>query len=128
MAFHVTTSHDAIRSWIEGRGGSPAVVKGVPGEVSADVLSIRFGDDPELEQIGWEEFFDVFDTSNLSFRYTDGKDDHDPRSYNFVSRDLTPQLNDGEFPFPEDNDMVRENTFPSMRADEVNLGDVQTEQ
>src|SRR5690606_33445542 len=37
-----------------------------------------------LEQIGWDDFFDTFDTNNLAFLYQDEKDS---RFHKFVNRD-----------------------------------------
>lgn len=61
-----TTDHEAIRQWAEERGGRPAVVrtKGRKG----GVLRIDFGEpEDNLEEIEWEEFFEIFDDSELAF-------------------------------------------------------------
>ena len=69
-----TTSHDAIRKWVEARGGHPARVKNRgPGGIRID-----FGEpEPSLEEISWDEFFKVFDDNDLAFLYqnktSDGK-------------------------------------------------------
>lgn len=60
-----TTDHETIRKWAEQRGGHPAQVKGTGG-----LLRIDFGEPEEsLEQISWEDFFKVFDQSNIKFLY-----------------------------------------------------------
>ena len=60
-----TTSHDAIRKWAEARNGRPAKVKtGGKG----GILRIDFGEpEEELEQISWDEFFEIFDDNDLAF-------------------------------------------------------------
>ncbi|AZQ68433.1 hypothetical protein EF888_15625 [Silicimonas algicola] len=62
-----TIDHDTIRTWAEERNGHPARVKD-SGE--GGILRIDF-DPPEdsLEEIEWEEFFSVFEKSNLAFLY-----------------------------------------------------------
>lgn len=66
-----TTDHAEIRSWIEQRGGHPAVVEDTRGKGSGGLLRIDFdepGDGNErLERIGWDEFFRIFDRSGVAF-------------------------------------------------------------
>jgi hypothetical protein len=67
-----TTNHEAIRKWVEKRGGHPAVVEATRGKGGGGLLRIDFDDpdgetDERLEQIGWDEFFRVFDKNNLTF-------------------------------------------------------------
>ena len=67
MSAKTTTDHDEIRRWVEANNGHPARVKGTePG----GLLRIDF-DEPEesLEEISWEEFFDLFEQNNLAFLY-----------------------------------------------------------
>ena len=60
-----TTDHETIRKWAQERGGHPAQVKGTGG-----LLRIDFGEPEEsLEQISWEDFFEVFDQSKIKFLY-----------------------------------------------------------
>jgi hypothetical protein len=71
-----TTDHDEIRSWVEQRGGHPAVVEETRGKGNGGLLRIDFDDpsaaDERLERIGWEEFFRVFDRSGVAFLRDDG--------------------------------------------------------
>ena len=81
-----TTDHDAIRAWAEERGGRPARVKGT-GE--GGILRIDF-DPPEdaLEELEWEEFFRIFEDSELAFLHQDRTEDGATSRFNkFVSRD-----------------------------------------
>jgi hypothetical protein len=69
MQASTTTDHDTIRGWAEARGGRPARVTGTePG----GVLRIDFGEPEEgLEEITWEEFFEVFEDRELAFLHQD---------------------------------------------------------
>lgn len=75
-----TTDHQTIRKWAEERGGHPAQVKGTGG-----LLRIDFGEPEEsLEQIGWEDFFKVFDQRKIKFLYDP---EHKSRFNKFVRDD-----------------------------------------
>jgi len=68
-----TIDHDEIRKWVEERGGHPAVVADTEDKGrSGGVLRIDFdepggNDDRGLRRIGWDEFFQTFDQSDLAF-------------------------------------------------------------
>jgi len=81
-----TSDHDTIRKWVEARGGRPAVIR-TKGR-SGGVLRIDYGDPEEnLEEIDWDEFFRIFDESDLQFLYqektSEGKES---RFSKFVSK------------------------------------------
>jgi hypothetical protein len=79
-----TTDHDKIREWAESRGGHPAMVK-TGGE--GGILRIDFGEPEEtLEEVTWDEFFEVFDERNLAFLYEEKADGGKSRFNKFVSR------------------------------------------
>jgi hypothetical protein len=79
-----TTDHDAIRRWVEERGGRPVSVKGTGGD-DAGILRIDFGDPEEnLEPIDWDEWFETFDRSGLAFLH---EDEPDSRFNKLVSRE-----------------------------------------
>jgi hypothetical protein len=62
-----TTDHDTIRSWAEARDGRPARVKG---SGNGGILRIDFNEPEDgLERIDWDEFFRIFEESNLAFLY-----------------------------------------------------------
>jgi hypothetical protein len=65
-----TTDHEEIRRWAEEHGGQPAVVNGT------EILRIDFpggsGED-DLQQIPWDEWFDIFDRNQLAFLYQEQK-------------------------------------------------------
>jgi hypothetical protein len=71
-----TTDHDAIRKWVEARGGKPVTVRGTGDRDEPGVLRIDFpggaGSD-RLEEISWDEWFQKFDDSDLAFLYQEQK-------------------------------------------------------
>jgi hypothetical protein len=77
-----TTDHNAIRKWVEAHEGHPAVVR-TNGQ--GGILRIDFGEPEEnLEEISWEEFFDIFEKNDLAFLYE--AKGGDSRFNKFVSR------------------------------------------
>jgi hypothetical protein len=80
-----TTSHDKIRSWAEARDGHPARVKTAE---EGGILRIDFGKPEEaLEEISWDEFFEIFDDRKLEFLYQDKTEDGKTSRFSkFVSR------------------------------------------
>lgn len=83
----VTTKHDEIQKWIEGRGGFPATVKATEKNGNPGILRVDypgFSGENRLERITWEEFFEAFDKNNLAFLY---QDDEDSRFSKFIERE-----------------------------------------
>jgi hypothetical protein len=68
-----TIDINEIRKWAEERDGKPAKVKGVGGE-DEGILRINFpgysGED-SLEEISWEEWYEIFIERKLAFLYQD---------------------------------------------------------
>jgi len=69
----ITTDHDEIRQWAEGRGAHPACVKGT-GRRSQDIGMVRldfpgFSGEQSLQRITWDEFFKAFDKNGLALVY-----------------------------------------------------------
>ena len=86
-----TVDHDEIRKWAEARGGRPSIVRTGGGKgknKSGGVLRIDFGPKEEkFDEITWEEFFEVFDQSHVSFLHQDQtKDGKESRFNKFVER------------------------------------------
>lgn len=84
-----TTNHEEIRKWVEDRDGRPAIVKGTERGDSA-LLRIDYpgysGEDT-LEQIEWDEFFQIFDENKLAFLYQDSTEDGGKSRFSkFVNR------------------------------------------
>ena len=86
MSSATTTDHDVIRKWAEERRGRPAAVrtKGKGG-----ILRIDFGEkDEDLEEISWDEFFEIFEGSRLAFLHQDETGDGKTSRFNkFVERE-----------------------------------------
>lgn len=62
-----TTDHDTIRAWIEARKGRPSKVAG---NGKNGILRIDFREkDEDLTEIDWEDFFRIFEESNLAFLF-----------------------------------------------------------
>ena len=89
---NVTTDHEEIRNWVEERDGHPAIVKGTEKGGSA-LLRIDypgFSGEDRLEEIGWDEFFEIFDENKLAFLHQDQTADGElSRFSKFVERGAT---------------------------------------
>ena len=81
-----TTDHDIVKKWIEARQGRPSVIrtKGKGG-----LLRVDFGEpEDDFEEIGWDEFFKIFDDNRLAFLYQDQTKDGGTSRFNiFVERE-----------------------------------------
>jgi len=78
-----TTDHDEIRKWIEQRKGRPSIVRAT-GENGrkGGLLRIDFGEKDEgLEEIDWDEFFQIFDDNGLEFLHQDKTADGKPSRF-----------------------------------------------
>jgi hypothetical protein len=80
-----TTDHDKIRRWVEEREGRPAVVRT---SGSGGLLRIDFGEPEEnLEELSWDEFFEIFDDNDLAFLHQNRTSDgNTSRFHKFVER------------------------------------------
>lgn len=83
-----TTDHDAIRAWIEERGGTPSRVKGTEDDEGEGILRVDFAEpDEALEPITWDEFFETFEDRKLAFLHQDATEDgNESRFFKFVDR------------------------------------------
>lgn len=80
------TDHDEIRSWAEERGGRPAVVESTA-EDGGGILRFDFGEkDEALKEIGWEEFFEIFEDRELALLLQDESGGKTSRFSKFVER------------------------------------------
>src|SRR4051795_3864712 len=71
-----TTSHEVIRQWAEERNGEPATVPGTEHGDHLGVLRIDFGgDNADLRQVSWDEWFGTFDARSLNFIYQEERKD-----------------------------------------------------
>ena len=79
-----TTNHDEIKRWAEKRDGHPAVVRT---DGPGGILRIDFGEPEEnLEEVSWNEFFDIFEKNDLAFLYQEEIDGGKSRFNKFVER------------------------------------------
>lgn len=73
-----TTDHEEIRSWVESRGGSPAVVRDTAKAGRRGILRIdmpRGAGAESLERVSWDEWFRTFDDNELAFLYQEETED-----------------------------------------------------
>lgn len=83
---NTTTDHDTIKRWAEARGGRPSRVRD---SGARGILRIDFGE-PEagLEEVSWEEFFEIFDENRLAFLHQDRtKEGGESRFNKFVDQE-----------------------------------------
>jgi hypothetical protein len=87
----VTTDHAEIRRWAEQHGAVPSRVKGTGGPGDPGLLRFDLpsdGPDPNLEPIGWDEWFRGFDANHLAFLYEERTADGKPSGFHkLISRD-----------------------------------------
>ncbi|HKO49636.1 MAG TPA: hypothetical protein VJV79_18030 [Polyangiaceae bacterium] len=85
-----TIDHDEIREWVESHGGRPAMVKSTARSGRGGILRIDFpgfSGEGSLEEVGWDEFFEKFEESELAFLYQDRTASARPSRFNkLVSR------------------------------------------
>jgi hypothetical protein len=81
-----TTNREAIRKWVEKRGGHPAIVAATENSQGrgGGLLRIDYdepggNDDTRLHRITWDEFFKIFDENDLAFL-------HDPEGNSRFSK------------------------------------------
>jgi len=92
VADNQTTDHDEIRRWAEERDAIPAVVRDTHDEEGSGILRFDIpgygaGSD-DLEEISWEEFFDIFDDRRLAMVFQEETSDGDTSYFSrFVNRD-----------------------------------------
>lgn len=70
-----TQDHEAIRKWVESRGGVPTIVKGTGGLLRIDFVegAGSGGHEDKLEEVEWEKWFEIFDENELAFLYSPEK-------------------------------------------------------
>ena len=84
-----TTDHDAIRKWVEERGGTPSKVSATSSGQDDGILRIDFAEPEEsLAPVSWEEFFTIFEENGLAFLHQDKTEDGSTsRFFKFVARE-----------------------------------------
>lgn len=87
-----TTDHDTIKKWAESRNGKPAVITREGEET--EIIRIDFPGYAEenLQEIEWDEWFDIFDTNELAFIYQEETKDGQRSNFNkIVNRETANQ-------------------------------------
>lgn len=82
-----TTDHDTIKNWSSEREGKPSVVTDDGNRT--ELLRIDFPGYAEenLEEISWDEWFDIFDDNDLEFLYQEETSEGEKSNFNkLVSR------------------------------------------
>lgn len=110
-------NNDEVRSWVEERGGVPAVLKEISenGEESPEMLHLAFGKlSPEMEEMDWEEFAERFDNENLALAFDDEAPKSNTPDFELVDRDRARDEYAPETELPDSGDMevLIENTVP----------------
>ena len=72
-----THAHEGIKSWAEARNARPVRVRNFEAEQPHQQVQFRFPEEQYAgeEDLEWEEFFDIFDRSQLEFHFEDIADD-----------------------------------------------------
>jgi hypothetical protein len=90
-----TTDHEAIRRWVEERGGWPASVKrtrGERGKGDPGIIRIDFpgySGEGSLDRIGWDEFFSKFDDNKLAFVCQEATSGGEKSNFNKIVKQAT---------------------------------------
>lgn len=80
-----TPDHDDIRQWVEDRDGRSSAVRT---DSDGGILRIDFQEsEPDLEELSWDEFFEIFEENNLAFLHQEETGDKQSRFNKFVDRD-----------------------------------------
>ncbi|MBP2831573.1 hypothetical protein J8281_05170 [Aquimarina sp. U1-2] len=84
-----TKDHEVIKEWVVQRDGTPSVVKETQNDQEEGaVLRIDFprNENPDLEEITWDRFFEIFDSSDIEFLYQEETEDGNKSNFcKFVS-------------------------------------------
>ena len=68
-----TTDHATIKKWVEDRNGVPAMIEGTGGGGDGEMIRVYFEqkiENSELKEIGWDEWFEQFDSSKLALLHS----------------------------------------------------------
>ena len=87
-----TVDHETIKTWTEKRGGRPSIVRATENNGrKGGVLRLDFAEkDEAFDEVSWDDFFEVFEESNLAFLYQDKTADGKESRFNrFVHREGT---------------------------------------
>lgn len=129
----ITTDRDTIRTWIEARGGIPAVAPGSEGAYRF----VRRDHADGVEEDEWNTFFETFDNERLAFVYPENTSEENLGGYKLISRDeaadrvggdrdaVEDALNHGETVTPADSS-TGSNTGTGTETGDVDAGETAT--
>ncbi len=96
VVYKQAISNEEIKTWVESRGGKPAIIDDP--EITEDKIGLRIDwkgkkDEAMLSEgrvttrdIPWEEFFRIMEDQQLIFMYSDSKDINPTWEYKFVDK------------------------------------------
>lgn len=83
-----TTDHDTIKKWATERDGQPSVVSNDGDQTQLLRLNFPGYAEENLEEISWDEWFDIFEEQKLQFLYQEETSEGEKSNFNkLVSRD-----------------------------------------
>lgn len=96
----ILTDRQAIREWVEARGGNPVMMDTPDGTGVRTILQLSFGQDslnaignegPDrvdgFQLVSWEEWFAALEKGNLAIEVTDDPAGGNEAEFTFVPRD-----------------------------------------
>jgi hypothetical protein len=92
----VTTDHDEIRRWAEGRGAKPAAVAATESGDDPGIIRLDFpgySGSGSLEEISWDDWLQKLDEGNLALLYQEQTASGEPSNFNkIVSRETADEV------------------------------------
>lgn len=83
-----TTDHSTIKEWAESRDGKPSVVSRDGDKTELIRLDFPGYAEENLEEIDWDQWFDLFESNDLAFIYQEETKEGEQSNFNkLVSRD-----------------------------------------
>lgn len=96
----ILTDHDAIRQWVEARGGNPLLMDVPDGTQNRTILQLTFGqhalnsdgnEGPDrvggFRLVSWEEWFAALEEGKLALKVSDDPSGGNEAEFEFVARD-----------------------------------------
>jgi hypothetical protein len=86
---NTTTDPDRIQDWIENHDGKPAIAnRGEQGDAELDIKFEEEDDDQDLDVIGWNEFFEIFEQQDTAFAFINNNGEHlNSEKFDFIGRE-----------------------------------------